>query len=66
MISEHDIRPKYEALVTRYEGEKNKAKKVILKHKFIAWLIEHHNELTTAELEYLQAGITYVEDVNFW
>ena len=65
MISEHDIRPKYEALVTRYEGEKNKAKKVILKHKFIAWLIEHHNELTTAELEYLQAGITYVEDVNF-
>ena len=65
MISEHDIRPKYEALVTRDEGEKNKAKKVILKHKFIAWLIEHHNELTTAELEYLQAGITYVEDVNF-
>ncbi|WP_028907465.1 hypothetical protein [Xylanibacter ruminicola] len=65
MISDHDIRPKYEALVTRYEGEKNKAKKVMLKHKFIAWLIEHHSELTTAELEYLQTGITYVEDVNF-
>jgi hypothetical protein len=65
MISDHEIRPQYEALVTRYEGERNKAKKVKMKHKFIAWILEHHNELTTAELEYLQTGICYVEDVNF-
>lgn len=65
MIQDHVIRPKYEALVTRYESERNKAKKVKMKHKFIAWIMEHHNELTSAELEYLQAGITYVEDINF-
>lgn len=65
MIQDHEIRPKYEALVTRYESERNKAKKVKMKHKFIAWIMEHYNELTSAELEYLQAGITYVEDINF-
>lgn len=65
MIQDHVIRPKYEALVTRYESERNKAKKVKMKHRFIAWIMEHHNELTSAELEYLQEGITYVEDINF-
>lgn len=65
MKSDHEIRTKYEALVTRYKSEQNQAQKVKKKHKFIAWITEHHNELTTAELEYLQAGICYVDDINF-
>ena len=57
------IRPQYISMVKRYEDEKNLAKKTEMKHKFLAWMTEHHTELTDAELDYLQACICIVEDI---
>lgn len=57
------IRPMYINMVKRYEEEKDMAIKIEMKHKFIDWIRENHTELTSAELEYLQASICYVEDI---
>jgi len=59
------IRPQYISMVKRYEEEKNMATKIEMKHKFIDWIKTNHNELTDAEIEYLQASICFVEDIYF-
>ena len=59
------IRPKYKNMVERYEHEKDLANKIQMKHKFIYWFSGHHNELTDAEIEYLQKCICKVEDLYF-
>lgn len=57
------IRPQYISLVKRYENEKDIAKKVEMKHKFIEWIGCNHNSLTDAEIEYLQSCICPVDDI---
>lgn len=59
------IRPQYISMVKRYEDEKDMAKKIQMKHKFVEWISTHHHVLTDAEIEYLQAEICPVEDIYF-
>ena len=59
------IRPQYVAMAKRYEAERNTAKRIEMKHKFILWISTHHNQLTDAEIEYLQAEICPVEDIYY-
>ena len=62
-LKQWDIRPECIDMVMNYENEKDLAKKVQTKYKFIAWMRENHHRLTDAEAEYLQEGICMVEDV---
>ena len=57
------IRPQYISLVKRYDNEKDLAKKIEMKHKFMSWL--NTNNLTDAEIEYLQSCICPVEDIYY-
>lgn len=57
-----EIRSKYIGMVNRYENEKNLAKKIAMKYKFIAWFRDYEYRLTDAEQEYLQQSICYVID----
>ena len=59
------IRPQYISMVMRYKEEKDLAQKIEMKHKYIDWITTHHNELTDAEIEYLQASICVVEDIYY-
>lgn len=59
------IRPQYISMVKRYEDEKNMAKKIEMKHKFVEWISTHHHVLTDAEIEYLQAEICPAEGIYF-
>lgn len=59
------IRPKYIAMVKRYTETKDMAEKIMKKHKFIQWISCNHNNLTDAELEYLQKSICNVEDIYY-
>lgn len=59
------IRQKYIDMVKRYENTKDLAKKIQMKYKFIEWISVNHNQLTEAELEYLQESICYVEDIYY-
>ena len=59
------IRPQYISMVKRYENEKDTAKKIEMKHKFIEWITENSSILSDAELEYLQASICPVEDLYY-
>ena len=59
------IRQKYIDMIKRYDNAKELAVKVQMKHKFIEWLRCNHNNLTDAELEYLQESICYVEDIYY-
>ena len=52
-------------MVKRYEEEKDMAKKIEMKHKFVEWISTHHNKLTDAEIDYLQVEICPVEDIYF-
>lgn len=60
MAQNWEIRPKYYDLVKRYESEKDKAKKIQMKYKFIDWIKWYNSELTDAEIEYLQECICKV------
>ena len=57
------IRPVYISMVKRYENEKDTAKKVEMKHKFIEWISVNSSILTDAEIEYLQE---YICKVNLY
>ena len=46
-----------------YENEKDKAKKIQMKYKFIDWIKWYNSELTDAEIEYLQE---YICKVNLY
>lgn len=59
------IRQKYIDMVKRYENARDLAKKIQMKYKFIEWISGNHNQLTEAELEYLQESICYVEDIYY-
>ncbi len=59
------IRPVYISMVKRYENEKDTAKKIEMKHKFIEWISANSSILTDAEIEYLQANICPVEDLYY-
>ena len=59
------IRPQYISMVKRYEDEKDMAKKIQMKHKFVEWISTHHHVLTDAEIEYLQAEICPVEGIYY-
>lgn len=59
------IRPQYISLVKRYDNEKDLAKKIEMKHKFMFWLSVNSNQLTDAEIEYLQSCICPVEDIYY-
>ena len=63
MIPDYVIRPQYRELVKRYQNEKDLAKQIEMKHKYIHWIKYYYPELTSAEIEYLQKSITYVEDI---
>ena len=52
-------------MVKRYEDEKDMAKKIQMKHKFVEWISTHHHVLTDAEIEYLQVEICPAEDIYF-
>ena len=65
MIPEYVIRQQYKNLVKRYENEKDLARKIEMKHKFIHWIKYYSSELTNAEIEYLQECICRVEDL-YW
>ena len=59
------IRPQYISMVKRYENEKDAAKKIEMKHKFIEWISGNSSSLTDAEIEYLQTCICPVEDIYY-
>ena len=59
------IRPKYKNMVKRYENEKDLARKIEMKHKFIHWITGNYISLTDAEIEYLQESICKVEDLYY-
>lgn len=63
MAQSWEIRPQYFDLVKRYESEKDKAKKIQMKYKFIDWIKWYNSELTDAEKEYLQE---YICKVNLY
>lgn len=63
MAQSWEIRPQYFDLVKRYESEKDKAKKIQMKYKFIDWIKCYNSELTDAEIEYLQE---YICKVNLY
>ena len=65
MTPKWKIRPQYISLVKRYDNEKDTAKKIEMKHKFMLWLSCNTHNLTDAEVEYLQSCICPVEDINF-
>lgn len=60
MAQSWEIRPQYFDLVKRYENEKDQAKKIQMKYKFINWLYGNSSSLTDAEIEYLQECICKV------
>lgn len=64
-IPKWKIRPQYISLVKRYDNEKDLAKKIEMKHKFMMWLSCNNEKLTDAEIEYLQSCICPVEDIFF-
>ena len=64
-MNQWEIREKYIEMVNRYEDEKNFAKKIQMKHKFIDWMITNYNSLTEAEIEYLEKSISFVEDIHY-
>lgn len=55
------VRKKYKDLVKRYRDETDVLAKIEKKYKFAEWLKLHYTELSDAEIEYLMAGICYVE-----
>ena len=59
------IRPQYKEMVKRYENEKDLAKKIEMKYKFVEWLYDNTSSLTDAEIEYLQASICRVADLYY-
>ena len=59
------IRPQYENMVKRYENEKDLARKIEMKYKFIQWISCNSSSLTDAEIEYLQSKICKVEDLYY-
>ena len=59
------IRPQYISMVKRYESEKDPAKKIEMKHKFIEWISNNSSNLTDAEIEFLQLCICPVEDIYY-
>ena len=63
MTQEYVIRQKYIDLVKRYTDEKDLAKKIEKKHKFIKWIKGYYPELTPAEIEYLMKSIAYVAEI---
>ena len=63
MTPDYVIRPQYMELVRRYQNEKDLARQIEMKHRFIDWIKWYHPELTSAEIEYLQKSIAYVEDL---
>lgn len=65
MTPKWKIRPQYISMVKRYENEKDTAKKIEMKHKFIEWIKVNDCVLTDAEIEYLQSCICPVDDIYF-
>lgn len=65
MTPEHVIRQKYIDLAKRYTDEKDLAKKIEKKHKFIHWITCNNSTLTDAEIEFLQESICKVEDLYY-
>ena len=63
MTPDYVIRPQYIELVKRYQNEKDLARQIEMKHKYIHWIKYYYPELTSAEIEYLMKSIAYVEDV---
>lgn len=63
MTPDYVIRPQYIELVKRYQNEKDLARQIEKKYKFIHWIKWYHPELTSAEIEYLMKSIAYVEDI---
>ena len=59
-VAKWEIRQKYIDMVSRFEMEKNAAKKIAMKYKFIDWFIGNSSALTDAEQEYLQKSICYI------
>ena len=62
-LNKWEIRPEYISMVNDYETENDLVKKIQAKYKFIEWLRENYSSLTDAEIEYLQEGICFVEDI---
>lgn len=62
-LNKWEIRPECINMVMDYENEKDLAKKVQTKYKFIEWMRENYHKLTDAEIEYLQKGICFVEEL---
>ena len=60
-VAKWEIRPKYISMVNRYDMEKNAAKKIAMKYKFIDWFNGNSHLLSDAEQEYLQQSICYIE-----
>jgi len=60
MIHNYSIREKFVKMVKRYENENDLKTKIQMKYKFIDWLKLYQDELTDAEIEYLQACICKV------